>query len=129
MSQEWRTLAEWGGVLVASAGGAGGVWVALDKLLAYRAARRAASGAQLLQLVDQLQEELARVQAVVQGYSAEIERLRTARWALDDTLWQLRDAAIAARGMVHELERRMGVRETQFDRLPGHPFAPDQRAP
>lgn len=69
-------------------------------------------------LIDQLQEELGRAQNVVRAYEADIRQLRRARWELDDTLMGLRDAALAARTMVHELQRRLGEPETPFPPLP-----------
>jgi hypothetical protein len=69
-------------------------------------------------LLDGLQQELARHQALLERYVAELEQLRTARLCLFIYAQQFLDAAIAGRTMVHELERKAGMAETVFSPLP-----------
>lgn len=73
---------------------------------------------QLNKLIDQLQEETARATATARAYEADLKLLRRARWGLDDTVAEIRNAALAARTMVHELQRRLGEAETLFPPLP-----------
>jgi hypothetical protein len=70
-----------------------------------------------LSLVDQLQEELARANAGKDAVRAEIELLRAARWQLEDRWAEVREAAIAARAMVHDLQRCLGEDLTEFPPL------------
>ena len=78
-----------------------------------------------LELVDQLQEEIARCRQVLDRYGVDIDDLRRARLGLLLQLGKLRDAAIAARTQVHALERRFGIEETTFDPLPAEaPMTP-----
>ena len=72
-----------------------------------------------MQLIDQLQEEVARCRTMLDRYGVDIDRLRQVRISLLGHIAELRDAAIAARTMVHGLERRAGLPETPFDPLPG----------
>ncbi len=69
-------------------------------------------------LLDNLQEELRHSQALLQRYVVELDQLRTARLSLLMRSQQFLDAAVAGRTMVHELQRRMGVAETEFLPLP-----------
>lgn len=74
--------------------------------------------ARLNALVDQLQAERDHAVQMLRGYLLELEQLRTARYGLEDMIQSLRDQALAARMMVHEQERRLGVPETLFAPLP-----------
>ena len=73
---------------------------------------------QLSVLVDQMRSELARQQTTADRYRQDLELLRAARYGLEDRMEELRDQAVAARAMVHELQRRLGVDETGFPPLP-----------
>ena len=111
-------------LVVLTAAGSGPL--AVLKLLDMRAARRrnetasaeASLSTRTNALVDQLQEEVASARAALATYMTEINLLRRARWTLEDTMGELRDAATAARSMVHEMERRQGLPETLFTPLP-----------
>ncbi len=70
-------------------------------------------------LMDQLQEELARCRIMIERYGVEIDQLRQARLCLLSNVVELRDAAIAARALVHQLQRQSGFPETAFEPLPG----------
>jgi cell division septum initiation protein DivIVA len=78
----------------------------------------------LNRLVDQLQEESVRVHQLRVSYLSELERLQQLRWQTQDQMAQVRDAAIAARLMVRELERKLGLPESRFDPLPPFPPVP-----
>ena len=71
-----------------------------------------------MQLIDQLQEELRSCRDLVARYGDELEALRLARLSLLASVQEVWEAAVAARAMVHALERRAGVAETAFDPLP-----------
>jgi hypothetical protein len=73
---------------------------------------------QVMGLIDQLQEEVRRVRALSDSYAAMLDQLRMARLTLFGEAQTLFSAAIAARAMVHQLQRQMGVPETPFDPLP-----------
>ena len=75
-------------------------------------------------LVDQLQAERDHWAVSHRSLLTDLEQLRGARYALEDTLMQVRDGALAARVMVHDLERRLGLPETRFDPLPYPGLAP-----
>ena len=79
------------------------------------------AGQQALQLVQSLQ-------SAVSSYSAELEQLRKRRWSMDDMMQELHGAAIAARMMVHELERRLNMQPTAFEPLPPFPYPPETEA-
>ena len=72
-----------------------------------------------MQLIDQLQEELTRCRTLLDRYGVDIDQLRQARLSMLSHMVELRDAAIAARTMVHSLERQAGLPETPFEALPG----------
>lgn len=61
---------------------------------------------------------MARQTALADRYGAQIEELRGARMRLAAGWRELHGAAVAARAMVHELERAQGVPETPFSGLP-----------
>lgn len=69
-------------------------------------------------LADQLQEELARTKATVDSYAVDLVMLRSVRWSLEDGLVQTHIAALAARTLVHELQRSAGEPLTVFPPLP-----------
>ena len=71
-----------------------------------------------LSLVDQLQEELVRATGAQNSYKREIDLYRSVRWQLEERMAELRDAAVAARAMVHDLQRRLGEEATEFPPLP-----------
>ena len=75
-------------------------------------------GTQMATLIGLLQEELDRTNRLRVQFANQLEQLRAARWTMDDMLTELRDQTIAARAMVHERERAMGVAETPFPPLP-----------
>ncbi len=69
-------------------------------------------------LMAQLQDDLDKARGAIDGYEAELAKLRRARGLLADAMVELRTAALAARAMVHELERRLGDPATVFRPLP-----------
>ena len=69
-------------------------------------------------LVSQLQTDLDRGRAIMDGYEAELAKLRRSRALFADAMVDLRTAALSARAMVHELERRLGEPATVFTPLP-----------
>ncbi len=76
-------------------------------------------------LIDTMQAEIRRSQDLLKRYEVELEQLRTARFTVwqrlqmvTDRCQQLATAALAARTLLHELERRVGVPETSFASLP-----------
>ena len=86
-----------------------------------RAAEDAAKPAvdsQVMGLIDQLQEEVRRFRGLSDTYSAMLDQLRLARLTVFGEAQTLFSAAIAARTMVHQLQRQMGVPETAFEPLP-----------
>ena len=100
-------------------------------LLAWRRDRRDASGAQsrlTSDLLEQVRKQLEWSGAARAQYAVELEVLRASRYALEEVLLEMRDCAIAARALVHERERGMGVAETVFPPLP-RPMVPVPRAP
>ena len=114
--------------LVMTAPAGAGLWFLVKELIGWwkgRTAERATAADQVLartnQVTDQLQEELQRVYPLVALYMAEIELLRAARWQLMDAMGEVRDAAITARILVHEMQRRLGEDETEFAPLPTFP--------
>ncbi|GAB0119497.1 hypothetical protein [Acidisoma sp. 7E03] len=60
----------------------------------------------------------AALRAELDRYIREIELLRSARWSVEDVLLELHSAAIAARAMVHDLQRSAGITLTDFPALP-----------
>lgn len=124
---EVAALAAWPGVAAAiGAPSSVAALVLLSQWLLDRRDKRAASQGQIsdlaaqriLTLVDQLQEELARATAALDAHRHEIDLYRGLRWQVEDRIAEMRDAAIAARAMVHDLERRLGQEATEFPHLP-----------
>ena len=96
-------------------GGATTFWVSL------RRERRDDTGAQAKltgDLLDQVRKQLEWSGTTRAQYAAELEILRAGRFALEDLLLEMRDQALAARAMVHERERALGMSETVFAPLP-----------
>ena len=77
------------------------------------------TGRRTMELVDQLQEEIAKCRQLLERYGIDIDQLRRARVMMLLRLGELRDAAIAARTQVHHVERQFGLPETEFAPLPG----------
>ena len=69
-------------------------------------------------LMSRLEAELRKAQGTMDGYEAELAKLRRARALFSDAMVELRSAALAARAMVHEMENRMGEPATVFRPLP-----------
>ncbi len=88
----------------------------------------AAIAAATTQVMVQIRAQLDWSQQQPDRYRAEIDQLRQLRYALDERMAALFEAAIAARTMVHELQRRLGEPDTVFAPLtpPGMaaPMAP-----
>jgi hypothetical protein len=72
----------------------------------------------LVQFSGALQAEITKLKIEITRYSAEIEVLRAARWTVDEVLLDLHSSALAARAMVHDLQRSAGLPETVFPALP-----------
>lgn len=72
-------------------------------------------------LIRQLSAELARIQDLKERYSTELEHIRIARVTLFLRANSFYDAAIAARTMVHEMQRQLQIEETRFEPLPTLP--------
>jgi hypothetical protein len=70
-------------------------------------------------LLDQMQRELDRSRSLADRYAEELDQLRIARLRLYGQYQDVRDAAIAARAMVHDMQRAQGVGRTDFPPLPG----------
>ena len=104
--------------------GAGGVAMVGGYVQLYIALRnsRRADGQSLSQtrdqLFQQLQAELVRGAKQRADYAAELDRMRGVWSELDEMMGGVRDAALAARMMVHDYERRLGLAETVFPALP-----------
>ena len=121
---DWMTNAA-----MALGGTAGGGLVAAWAALRQDRRTQAASVNQLSDLViKSSREQLEQVMRQVGRYEGELLTLRQARFALEDALVELRDSALAARTMVHELERALGRPETIFAPLP-RPGLPAQAPP
>ncbi len=73
---------------------------------------------QVMRLIDQLQEEVRRFRELSDTYAAMLDQLRLARLTVFGEAQTLFSAAIAARAMVHQLQRQMGLPEFAFDPLP-----------
>lgn len=69
-------------------------------------------------LVDQQRAELERLIEELNALRKQVDLFIEGRWALQRTLDQLRDQVIAARIIIHDYERRLGVPETAFPSLP-----------
>lgn len=122
ISAAWVLLAVFGGPLFK--------WAA-EVVTNWRADRRASGDSiseKMASMIKLLSAELDRTTAISTRFGADLERLREARWTLEDQMQELRDQAIAARAMVHELQRRLGIAETDFPPLP-HPILAGSRAP
>lgn len=85
--------------------------------------------AHLNTLVDQLQAERDYAARSSRAMMADLEKLRGIRFGLEAKLMEMRDACLAARVMVHELQRRLGMPETPFDPLPFPGLAPGWPSP
>ena len=92
------------------------------------ASGEAAAAAATSQVIAQVRTQLDWSQQQHDRYRVEIEQLRQYRYTLDERMAALFEAAIAARTMVHELQRRLGDPDTVFAplTLPGSapPMAP-----
>ena len=78
-------------------------------------------------LIDQLQEEVKRYREMIDHYDGELVQLLQVRLSMVDHMNSLRDQAVTARVMVHSLERRLGLAETEFAPLP--PLSPTALGP
>lgn len=120
-----QTVALWQAVVIAVVfPAAAGLWGAWKWLAAWRDGRETAARQITTELLDKLHADLEAARALLDRYRADLEALRAARWALNDAMTDLHAAALAARAMVHELERRLGEPETPFSPLPPWPPPP-----
>ena len=105
-------------------GAAAGLLPVLRKTKAADAPAGIDGPASLKVLFDSMQAELVRVRGMLGHYEDELEQLRAARTALTAQVQAIVDAAVAARVMVHSLERRLALPETEFHRCPPSGSAP-----
>ncbi len=80
-------------------------------------------------LIDNLVAQAQRIEAMQKSFAAELEQLRAARTMVFVRASAIRDQAVAARTMVHELQRQLGLPETVFDELPALPPLDGSPAP
>lgn len=70
------------------------------------------------ELMQQMQADLNAARSTLQSYDMELSKLRRVRSALQEAMIDVRTAAVAARAMVHDLERRLHDPLTVFTPLP-----------
>lgn len=114
--------ASWGQPISAVVGGAAG-WSGQVMRARMQARRdRLDAGQQALQLVADMRGVELQLRGTIASYAREIDQLRQRRWGLDELVGELHAQAIAARLMVHDLERQLGRDATPFAPLPVFPM-------
>ena len=121
--------ASWGQPISAVIGGAAG-WSGQVMRARMQARRdRLDAGQQALQLVADMRGAEQQLRGTIATYAGEIDVLRQRRWRLDDLVAELHAHAIAARLLVHDLERQLGRNPTAFPPLPVCPVDQSPAAP